>query len=147
MRIRVRGPEGQSTVILDDSATVDNLRTQITDKTGLTAFDVKYGYPNLKPLELEGYSGSQKVTEIGIKLNGEQLIVTRQEGAPSQHPVARILLEHQLLHLGIQIALFLYRASHMRTSQMIPQRYRHPTTRAPSCSVSCPMIIHVSSAR
>ncbi|EYE96301.1 ubiquitin-specific protease OTU1 [Aspergillus ruber CBS 135680] len=86
MRIRVRGPEGQSTVILDDSATVDNLRTQITDKTGLTAFDVKYGYPNLKPLELEGYSGSQKVTEIGIKLNGEQLIVTRQEGAPQPAP-------------------------------------------------------------
>lgn len=86
MRIRVRGPEGQSTVTLYDSATVDDLRTQITDKTGLTAFDVKYGYPDLKPLELEGYSGSQKVTEIGVKLNGEQLIVTRQEGAPQPAP-------------------------------------------------------------
>lgn len=86
MRIRVRGPEGQSTVALDDSATVDDLHAQIADKTGLTTYDVKYGYPDLKPLALEEFTGSQKIAEIGINLNGEQLLVTRKEGAPKTMP-------------------------------------------------------------
>ncbi|KAI9928063.1 hypothetical protein ASPWEDRAFT_173711 [Aspergillus wentii DTO 134E9] len=81
MRIRVRGPAGQSTVSLDDTATVDDLRTQIVDKTGLTAYDVKYGYPDLKPLELHGFQPGQKITEIGVNLNGEQLLVTNKEGS------------------------------------------------------------------
>ena len=82
MRIRVRGPDGQSTVTLDDSATVDDLRAQITEKTGLSAYDIKYRYPDLKPLALDGFSGAQNITDIGVKLNGEQLLVTRKEGAP-----------------------------------------------------------------
>lgn len=86
MRIRVRGPEGQSTVALDDSATVDDLRAQVADKTGLTAYDVKYGYPDLKPLALEGFTGSQKIAEVGVNLNGEQLLITRKEGAPKTVP-------------------------------------------------------------
>lgn len=86
MRIRVRGPEGQSTVALDDAATVDDLRSQITEKTGLAAFEVKYGYPDIKPLALDGFSGDQKITETGVNLNGEQLIVTRKESAPGLTP-------------------------------------------------------------
>lgn len=86
MRIRVRGPEGQSTVALDDAATVDDLHAQITEKTGLAAFDMKYGYPDIKPLMLDGFSRDQKITETGINLNGEQLIVTRKEGVPGPTP-------------------------------------------------------------
>ncbi|KAJ5210328.1 Ovarian tumor otubain [Penicillium cf. griseofulvum] len=80
MRIRVRGPSGQSTVILDDSATIKDLQTQIAEKTGLATFDVKYGYP-LKPLELGNFQPDQRILEVGIHLNGESLIVAQKEGA------------------------------------------------------------------
>lgn len=81
MKFRVRGPAGQSTVILDETATVDELRAQIVDKTGLTSYDVKYGYPDLKPFEINGLEPGSKITDIGINLNGEQLLVTRRETA------------------------------------------------------------------
>lgn len=80
MRIRVRGPSGQSTLALEDSATVEELCGQIAEKTGLAAFDVKYGYPDLKPLPLNAFQSTQKLSEIGINLNGEQLIVAQKEG-------------------------------------------------------------------
>ncbi|KAJ5555510.1 hypothetical protein N7461_003980 [Penicillium sp. DV-2018c] len=80
MRIRVRGPSGQSTVTLDDSATIGDLRDQIAEKTSLGTFDVKYGYP-LQPLELDTYQPDQRISEIGIHLNGESLIVAQKEGA------------------------------------------------------------------
>ncbi|KAJ5472483.1 hypothetical protein N7530_006484 [Penicillium desertorum] len=80
MRIRVRGPSGQSTVTLDDAATIKDLQTQIADKTGLATFDVKYGYP-LKPLELDSFQPDQGILEVGINLNGESLIVAQKEGA------------------------------------------------------------------
>lgn len=81
MRLRVRGPSGQSTVTLDDSATVEDLRAQIAEKTGLSAFSVKYGYPDLRPLDLENGQPDQKLADIGINLNGESLIVAQKEGA------------------------------------------------------------------
>ncbi|KAJ9487443.1 hypothetical protein VN97_g5852 [Penicillium thymicola] len=80
MRIRVRGPSGQSTVTLDDTAIIQDLQTQIAEKTGLATFDVKYGYP-LKPLELDSFQPDQRILEIGINLNGESLIVAQKEGA------------------------------------------------------------------
>ncbi|KAJ5358093.1 Ovarian tumor otubain [Penicillium brevicompactum] len=80
MRIRVRGPSGQSTITLEDSATIQELQTQITEKTDLATFDVKFGYP-LKPLELDSYPPGQKIIETGINLNGETLIVAQKEGA------------------------------------------------------------------
>lgn len=79
MRFRVRGPSGQSTVGLDETATVLDLRKQIAEKTGLASFDVKYGYPDLKPLNLNDFPADQKVVDIGINLNGEQLIVAARE--------------------------------------------------------------------
>ncbi|PYH63911.1 ubiquitin-specific protease OTU1 [Aspergillus vadensis CBS 113365] len=81
MRIRIRGPAGQSTVTLDADATVDDLRHQITEKTGLTVYDVKYGYPNIKPLVLGALPSNQKLADLDITLNGEQLIVTQQENS------------------------------------------------------------------
>ncbi|KAJ5510831.1 Ovarian tumor otubain [Penicillium expansum] len=80
MRIRVRGPSGQSTITLDDTATIKDLLTQIAEKTGLATFDVKYGYP-LKPLELDSFQQDQRILEVGINLNGESLIVAQKEGA------------------------------------------------------------------
>lgn len=89
MRLRVRGPSGQSTITLDDSATVQDLRGQIAEKTGITSFDVKYGYPDLKPLDLDRFQPTQLLTETGVNLNGEQLIVAQRESAappPAQQP-------------------------------------------------------------
>lgn len=83
MRLRVRGPSGQSTVTLGESATVSDLREQIAEKTGLTSYDVKYGYPDLTPLDLDRYQPDQPISDIGVNLNGEQLIVaTRESAAP-----------------------------------------------------------------
>ncbi|KAJ5219803.1 hypothetical protein N7468_009007 [Penicillium chermesinum] len=89
MRFRVRGPSGQSTVTLESSSSIQELRAQIVEKTGLTSFDVKYGYPDIKPLALDQFAPNQAVSEIGIDLNGEQLIVVPREGAaPSSEPPA-----------------------------------------------------------
>ncbi|KAL3458496.1 OTU-domain-containing protein [Aspergillus heterothallicus] len=81
MGIRIRGPAGQTTASLDESATVKDLRTQITAKTGLPAYDVRYGYP-VTPLPLEEFDELQKLNEIGINLNGESLTITARETSP-----------------------------------------------------------------
>lgn len=81
MKFRVRGPAGLSTVVLDDTATVDELRAQIVEKTGLTSYYVKYGYPDLKPLEIDSLEPGSKIVDAGINLNGGQLLITRKEAA------------------------------------------------------------------
>ncbi|EEA19738.1 ubiquitin-specific protease otu1 [Talaromyces marneffei ATCC 18224] len=95
MRVRVRGPTGQNTITFDQAATVADFNQLLKDNTGLTAFEIKYGYPNLQPLRLEDYDPAQKIADIGVNLNGEQLIVSskqptestvsqQQQPAPSQ---------------------------------------------------------------
>ncbi|EXJ94726.1 hypothetical protein A1O1_03123 [Capronia coronata CBS 617.96] len=84
MRVRIRGPSGKSTTAtLDDSATIDTLRKTIAAETSLSAFDVKYGYPP-KPLVLDQYPSSKPLSELDIKLNGEQLIVNNAEQSPAR---------------------------------------------------------------
>ena len=80
MRIRVRGPQGQSVITLADTATVEELRAQISKTTSIKSFEVKYGYPP-KPLELAPGSASLKLSDLGINLNGEQLIVSEDPGS------------------------------------------------------------------
>ena len=75
MRIRIRGPAGQATVNLPETATVGVLRSQISEQTSITHPEVKYGYPP-KPLSLQDHDVSVKLSEIGINLDGEQLIVS-----------------------------------------------------------------------
>ncbi|KAJ5885303.1 Ovarian tumor otubain [Penicillium taxi] len=86
MRLRVRGPSGQSTISLDDSATVSKLREQITETTSLSSFDVKYGYPDIKPLDLDSFASDQRLSDLGVNLNGEQLIVVQRESASPVQP-------------------------------------------------------------
>ena len=89
MRIRVRGPEGQSIVNIDETATVDELKRLITTETSLHCYDIKYGYPP-KVLELDPHSPSTTLKEIGVRLNGEQLLVSRKDAASSSRlPTAR----------------------------------------------------------
>ena len=85
IRVRIRGPSGQSTISFDDDATVETLRKQITDTTQLPRYDVKCGYPP-KPLSLHQYQPEKLLSELDVKLNGEQLLVTRAEDSPSSAP-------------------------------------------------------------
>jgi ubiquitin thioesterase OTU1 len=78
MRVRIRGPSGTSTATLEDDATVGDLYARIKENTGLTSFDIKYGYPP-KPLLLE--SKSALLSGLDIKLNGEQLTVSAKSGS------------------------------------------------------------------
>lgn len=63
------------------------LRDQIARSTTLASFDVKYGYPP-KVLNLDQYDSTKLLSELDIKLNGEQLLVTRSENAPVTSPSA-----------------------------------------------------------
>ena len=77
MRLRIRGPSGQSVVNLDDTQTVENLRRTIVIETSLKSFDIKYGYPP-KTLPLDQYPASTLLRDLDAKLNGEQLIVSNK---------------------------------------------------------------------
>ncbi|PGH12559.1 hypothetical protein AJ79_04180 [Helicocarpus griseus UAMH5409] len=81
MRIRIRGPGGQSTISLDESATIHDLQAQISKQTELSSYDIKYGYPP-QPLHLDQFEPTKPITEIGTNLNGEQLIISRRETEP-----------------------------------------------------------------
>ncbi|OAP65437.1 hypothetical protein AYL99_01409 [Fonsecaea erecta] len=83
MRVRIRDPSGKSsTVTLDESATVDTLRKTIKTETSLSSFEVKYGYPP-KTLLLDQLPPSRPLSELDVRLNGEQLIVNEVK-PPSQ---------------------------------------------------------------
>ena len=75
MRIRLRAPEGAFVITLPDDAIVNDLLSQITEKTSIKTFDVKYGYPP-KPLQL---TPGQTLSKLDIKLNGEQLTISPRE--------------------------------------------------------------------
>ncbi|RDW87192.1 ubiquitin-specific protease OTU1 [Aspergillus mulundensis] len=79
MRVRIRGPSGQYTAILAEDATIGDLQKDIAENTGLTAYDVKYGYPP-KPLSLDQTGTHQKLTELAIQLDREQLIISAKDG-------------------------------------------------------------------
>src|ERR1700743_703539 len=75
MRVRIRGPSGKSsTATLDDSATIAALRKTIETETSLSSFEIKFGYPP-KTLSLDDLPSSMPLSELDVKLNGEQLIV------------------------------------------------------------------------
>lgn len=82
MRVRVRGPDGTSTVTLEDGATISDLKLEVSSKTGLSLFDIKAGYPP-KALDLDQFDGSVTLSDSGLKLNGEQLTVSPSNVAAS----------------------------------------------------------------
>lgn len=64
--------------MLDDSATIETLKKTITTETSLSSFEVKYGYPP-RTLVLDQYPTSKLLSDLEVKLNGEQLIVNNLE--------------------------------------------------------------------
>jgi ubiquitin thioesterase OTU1 len=87
MRVRIRGPNGQATITLAETATVGDLRSQIAEKTSISNFDIKHGYPP-KPLILNDHQDSESLSETGLKLDGEQLIVSESTEPTSGHAPA-----------------------------------------------------------
>lgn len=80
MRIRIRGPGGQSVISLEETASIRDLQLRISEATSVSNFDIKYGYPP-RALDLDANPSTMKLTELGVKLDGEQLIVSQRVGA------------------------------------------------------------------
>ena len=74
MRLRVRGPSGMSQVTMPDDATWGQLKAEISSKTSVPDFDIKYGYPP-KALDTTSFDHDLKLSDVGINLSGEQLII------------------------------------------------------------------------
>ena len=79
MRCRLRGPGGSSTLNLPDDATVGELISHITEKTSITSFDVKYGYPP-RPFPLDESDKTLALSKLEVSLDGEQLTISSREG-------------------------------------------------------------------
>ncbi|KAI4183945.1 MAG: hypothetical protein L6R41_005077 [Letrouitia leprolyta] len=78
MRLRIRGPSGQSSLSLSGEATVADLQRHIVDDTSISNFDLNYGYPP-KPLVLDDFDKASKLIDLPIKLDGEQLLVSNKQ--------------------------------------------------------------------
>ena len=92
MRVRVRGPTGQTVHSLPVSATIGDLQNVIAEQTSLQSFDIKYGYPP-KPLDLHSHDKATKLSELSVRLDGEQLIVSQSLVVPSGHMPASVQQE------------------------------------------------------
>ena len=79
MRLRVRGPSGQSVITLDSNSTVGDLRSRIVESTSIEQPDIKIGYPP-RPLSLEVYDDLLRLSDLDVQLNGEQLIISQTVG-------------------------------------------------------------------
>ncbi|KAF1818729.1 OTU-domain-containing protein [Dissoconium aciculare CBS 342.82] len=62
------------TLAFGTDATWSDLKHEISQKTGVADFDLKYGYPP-QQLNTESIDGDVKLTDMPHKLNGEQLTV------------------------------------------------------------------------
>ncbi|KAJ4359426.1 ubiquitin-specific protease otu1 [Ascochyta clinopodiicola] len=84
IRIRLRAPNGQHTLALDDNAAVSDLLSAITTSTDLPLYDLKWGFPP-QPLDPSLYGLSTLLKDTDLKLNGAQIIVIAQAtGDPSE---------------------------------------------------------------
>ena len=84
IRIRLRAPNGQHTLSLDDNAAVSDLLSSISNATDLPLFDLKWNFPP-QPLDPSLYGLSTLLKDTDLKLNGAQIIVIAQAtGDPSE---------------------------------------------------------------
>ncbi|KAM7196320.1 ubiquitin thioesterase OTU1 [Rhypophila sp. PSN 637] len=87
IQVRIRAPNGQSRLEIDDEATLGDLISQIKEKTALEKFSLKYGYP-LKNLDLSPEAQSKThVKDHGLR--GETLVVAPLEPRRSASPPPR----------------------------------------------------------
>jgi len=84
IRLRLRAPNGQHTLSLDDDAAVSDLLASISDATELPLFNLKWNFPP-QPLDPSLYGLSTPLKNTDLKLNGTQIIVLGQAtGDPSE---------------------------------------------------------------
>lgn len=84
MRLRVRGPDGQSTVTIPATATVAELTSAVARATSIQGeLEIKYSYPP-KPLPLGELDPLTILSDTGLELDGEQLIVSEAYNASSK---------------------------------------------------------------
>lgn len=84
IRIRLRAPNGQHTLSLDDGAAVSDLLASISAATELPLFELKWNFPP-QPLDPSLYGLSTQLKDTDLKLNGAQIIVIAQAtGDPSE---------------------------------------------------------------
>ena len=84
IRIRLRAPNGQHTLSLDDDAAVSDLLTAITTSTSLPLYELKWGFPP-QPLDPALYGLSTPLQATDLKLHGAQIMVIAQAtGDPSE---------------------------------------------------------------
>lgn len=84
IRIRLRAPDGQHTLSLDDGAAVSDLLSSISNATDLPLFELKWNFPP-QPLDPSLYGLSTLLKDTDLKLNGAQIIVIAQAtGDPSE---------------------------------------------------------------
>lgn len=74
MRIGLQGAFGRSQITIDDSATVHELLKKITEASSLETFDLKGGFPP-RPIDFSPFDPTTKLSDTGLKLNGERLQV------------------------------------------------------------------------
>ncbi|TLD19499.1 ubiquitin thioesterase OTU1 [Venturia nashicola] len=93
MRIGLQGAFGRSQINLDDSATVGDLLEKISEASSLKTFDLKGGFPP-SLIDLSLYDPTTKLSETGVKLNGERLQVDTKGaggGGVKQAPPASVV--------------------------------------------------------
>lgn len=84
IRIRLRAPNGQHTLSLDDNAAVSDLLSSISTATDLPLFELKWNFPP-QPLDPSLYGLSTLLKDTDLKLNGAQIMVIAQAtGDPSE---------------------------------------------------------------
>lgn len=84
---------------LDDGATVEALRKAVATETALASYQIRYGYPP-KVLPLEQWAPSARLSDIGVKLHGEQLIVSKPDAASSREGQPTATAQSTRLHLS-----------------------------------------------
>ncbi|KAF1938606.1 OTU-domain-containing protein [Clathrospora elynae] len=84
IRVRLRAPNGQHTLSLDDNAAVSDLLSSISDKTELPLFELKWNHPP-QPLDPSLYGMTTLLKDTDLKLNGASIIViAHATGDPSE---------------------------------------------------------------
>lgn len=77
-RVRLRTPSGQATLQIASTATVADLISSISQKSSLSTWTAKTGYPP-QPLALHELEPAWTLEDAGLRLNGETLVIVSNE--------------------------------------------------------------------
>jgi ubiquitin thioesterase OTU1 len=81
VQIRLRGPNGQVRLDVEEQTTLRDLVELIKEKTEVNSFSLKYGYPLA---ELKTDPGALSLTVGELKLRGETIVVVPHESATAE---------------------------------------------------------------